>query len=322
MTDTSVEASQQPPPDNPSSVLVARRVQLGLSLESVANSLKLTQRMLQTLESGDYDKLPGDTFTRGYIRSYARLVGLDANRLALDYDRLRGIETRERQVSGISQVAPAKSNRLLFRVSTLAVVLAILLSLFFWWREHQPVSLSERAGYPQDSLLQDNQAITVDALDMPEPLQQPAYLSEVVPPLDVLDAAPTVDAEVAVEEPAGEASPEASAETPLPAAQDAAVSNAASTAEPVNEPALAETGNRLQLSFNADCWVQVSSLAGQVLHSELMRAGQQLDLQHASGMALVLGAAEAVASARFNGEDIQLTQSGQPSGVVRIRLGE
>lgn len=319
MTDIPVEASeQQPPPDNPASVLAARRVQLGLSLESVANSLKLTQRMLQTLESGDYDKLPGDTFTRGYIRSYARLVGLDANRLALDYDRLRGIETRERQVSGISQMAPAKSNRLLFRVSTLAVVLAILLSLFFWWREHQPVSLSERAGYPQDSLLQDNQAIAVDALDMPEPLQQPAYLSEVVPPLDVLDAAPTVDAEVAVEEPAGEASPEASAEAPLPDAEAAAVS----TAEPVNEPVPVENGNRLQLSFSADCWVQVSSLGGQVLHSELMRAGQQLDLQHASGMALVLGAAEAVASARFNGEDIQLTQSGQPSGVVRIRLGE
>ena len=319
MTDTSVEASQQqPPPDNPSSVLVARRVQLGLSTESVANSLKLTQRMLQTLEDGDYDKLPGDTFTRGYIRSYARLVGLDANRLALDYDRLRGIETREHPVSGISKVAPAKGSRLLFRVSTLAIVLAILLSLFFWWREHQPASLSERAGYPQDSLLQDNEDITVDALDMPEPLQQPAYLSEVVQPLDVLDVAPTVDVEVAVEEPAGELS----AEAPLPAAQDATVSNAVSTAEPVNEPALAETGNRLQLSFNADCWVQVSSLAGQVLHSELMRAGQQLDVQHAAGMALVLGAAEAVASARFNGEDIQLTQSGQPSGVVRIRLDE
>lgn len=311
MTDTPVEASkQQPSPDNPASVLAARRVELDLTIESVATSLKLSRRMLQTLENGDFDSLPGDTFTRGYIRSYARLVGLDANRLALDYDRLRGIETRERQVSGISKVAPVSGSRILFKVSTLAVVLAILLSLFFWWREHQPTHLSERAGYPQDSLLQDNEEIAVDALDLPEPLQRFNGGELVAQPLDTdLPAQPEMPAEESAVDLDASAPQTMDDSDPLPASSS-------------DDSVTAQSGNRLQLSFSSDCWVQVSSLGGQVLHSELMRAGQSLDLQHETGMALVLGAAEAVSSARFNGEDIQLTQSGQPSGVVRIRLGE
>ncbi|TVP89155.1 MAG: helix-turn-helix domain-containing protein [Pseudomonadaceae bacterium] len=309
--DIPVEASeQQPPPENPASVLAACRVQQELSLESVASSLKLTKRMLQTLENGDFDSLPGDTFTRGYIRSYARLLGLDPNRLALDYDRLRGIETRERKVSDISKVENVRGGHMLLKVSTLAVVLAILLSLFFWWREHQPTSLSERAGYPQDSLLQDNEDIAVDALNLPEPLQRINGERLVTEPLGTdISAEP----ELAVDESALEAD--------LPSAPETDnVDRATETG--ASEQSAAGAGNRLQISFSADCWVQVSSLGGQVLHSELMRAGQSLDLQHDSGMALVLGAAEAVASARFNGEDIQLTRNGQQSGVVRIRLGE
>ncbi len=312
MTDTPVEVSEQPPPpDNPASVLAARRVELDMTLESVASSLKLSRRMLQTLENGDFDNLPGDTFTRGYIRSYARLVGLDANRLALDYDRLRGIETRERQVSQISKVAPVSGSRILFKVSTLAVVLAILLSLFFWWREHQPTSLSERAGYPQDSLLQDNEDIAVDALDLPEPLRQINGAESVTEPMDG-----SVPQEIAAD------AVDSAADLDVASEQPPEDVDAAPAASPVDESVVAQSGNRLQISFSADCWVQVSSLGGQVLHSELMRAGQSLDLQHDSGMALVLGAAEAVASVRFNGEDVQLTRNGQPSGVVRIRLGE
>ena len=92
--------------------------------------------------------------------------------------------------------------------------------------------------------------------------------------------------------------------------------------EPVAAEPDTDTGNRLALAFSADCWVQVTGVDGQSLHSGLMRAGQSLELTHEAGMALVLGAAEAVSSARFNGETIQLSTNGQPSGVVRIRLGE
>ena len=47
----------------------------------VAQALKLKPRQVEALESGDWGKLPGQTFVRGFVRNYARLVGLDAERL-------------------------------------------------------------------------------------------------------------------------------------------------------------------------------------------------------------------------------------------------
>ena len=57
--------------------LRAAREKAGLQISEVALSLKLGERQLAALENGDWDKLPGSTFIRGFIRNYARLLGLD-----------------------------------------------------------------------------------------------------------------------------------------------------------------------------------------------------------------------------------------------------
>ncbi|MEO5701050.1 MAG: RodZ domain-containing protein [Casimicrobiaceae bacterium] len=49
----------------------------GLSLDAVAQQLKLAPRQVKALEDGDYTLLPGRTFVRGFARNYARLMGLD-----------------------------------------------------------------------------------------------------------------------------------------------------------------------------------------------------------------------------------------------------
>ena len=58
-------------------LLVAARGARGLSIEAVAQQLKLSPRQVRALEQGDYGLLPGRTFVRGFVRNYARLVGLD-----------------------------------------------------------------------------------------------------------------------------------------------------------------------------------------------------------------------------------------------------
>lgn len=54
----------------------AREAQ-GLTVEAVAQQLKLAPRQVQALESDDYGRLPGRTFVRGFARNYARFVQLD-----------------------------------------------------------------------------------------------------------------------------------------------------------------------------------------------------------------------------------------------------
>ncbi len=62
---------------SPGILLSNERVKRGLSLQEVADRLKLSRKQLEAIENDEYDKLPGATFARGFVRNYAKLLGLD-----------------------------------------------------------------------------------------------------------------------------------------------------------------------------------------------------------------------------------------------------
>lgn len=68
--------------------LSAARQRLGLSVADVARIIKFSHRQIEALESENFSSLSGATFVRGFIRSYARLVQLDAAPLLARFDRL------------------------------------------------------------------------------------------------------------------------------------------------------------------------------------------------------------------------------------------
>ncbi|HYT74893.1 MAG TPA: RodZ domain-containing protein [Vicinamibacterales bacterium] len=65
--------------------LRAARERAGLTLEDVSARTKIKQSMLQAIETGDFDRLPGPFFTRAFIRSYARELRLPADEIVKDY---------------------------------------------------------------------------------------------------------------------------------------------------------------------------------------------------------------------------------------------
>jgi cytoskeletal protein RodZ len=72
------------------STLREAREAKGLSLEMIADKLKLRTSLLSLLEAGEFHQLPEGIFTRSYIQSYAKLVGLDAAPFVQVYDRVSG----------------------------------------------------------------------------------------------------------------------------------------------------------------------------------------------------------------------------------------
>jgi cytoskeleton protein RodZ len=68
--------------------LKAARERLGMTHTDVAQRLKYAARQVQALEEGKFDTLPGLTFQRGFVRGYAKLVGLDPNEMVarLEYE--------------------------------------------------------------------------------------------------------------------------------------------------------------------------------------------------------------------------------------------
>jgi cytoskeleton protein RodZ len=60
-------------------LLRAGREAAGLTVAAVSQQLKLAPRQIAALEEGDFAKLPGRTFIRGFVRNYARLLRLDSD---------------------------------------------------------------------------------------------------------------------------------------------------------------------------------------------------------------------------------------------------
>jgi cytoskeletal protein RodZ len=56
-----------------------------ISLEDVSLSTKIGTRLLQALEEEKFDQLPGGIFNKGFVRAYARHLGLDENQAVADY---------------------------------------------------------------------------------------------------------------------------------------------------------------------------------------------------------------------------------------------
>src|SRR5256885_7359868 len=77
-------------------LLRAAREAAGLSQDAVAQQLKLAPRQVRAIEEDDYARLPGRTFVRGFVRNYARLVGLDPDAIAQALPRGESVSPLER----------------------------------------------------------------------------------------------------------------------------------------------------------------------------------------------------------------------------------
>lgn len=57
----------------------------GITLEEITESTKISRRHLEALEGEHFDQLPGGVFNKGFVRAYARFLGLDEDRAVADY---------------------------------------------------------------------------------------------------------------------------------------------------------------------------------------------------------------------------------------------
>lgn len=81
-------------------VLKSTREKLGLSINDVSLSTKISPRILKALEEGAYKELPSQSFTRGFIKSYSSYLKIDAQPIIESYDAfIQGPDIREHAVA-------------------------------------------------------------------------------------------------------------------------------------------------------------------------------------------------------------------------------
>jgi cytoskeleton protein RodZ len=116
-----------------------------MSLEEAARQLKFAPRQLQALEAGELERLPGGTFVRGMLRSYARLLHLDAQPLLAQIGDRVPPPDAERLAQRFRQPVPfsdgARRSNLAY-VALSLTLLAVVAAVALEWRQ-------ERAGTPR-----------------------------------------------------------------------------------------------------------------------------------------------------------------------------
>jgi cytoskeletal protein RodZ len=96
-----------------------------VSLEEIAQTTRIPLRMLQYLEEDRYDQLPGEVFAKGFLRSYARAIGLPESEVLGRWARVRRLSEPVRAAPVTAITGPDRSQRF-----GIAIALVILLLLF------------------------------------------------------------------------------------------------------------------------------------------------------------------------------------------------
>jgi cytoskeletal protein RodZ len=129
--------------------LRAAREAKGLSLEDVATETRVPLRHLESLEVGDWSRLPAPTYTIGFAKSYASAIGLDRNEIG---EQLRAEMGGYRSETGTQEVAqPVDPARAMPRWLVLSAIAAvILLILVFSWFQNRSISPPDETAQPAE----------------------------------------------------------------------------------------------------------------------------------------------------------------------------
>jgi len=162
--------TELPQPKGPGARLKAARKTKDIHLDKVAAQLHLRRDMLIALEEDDYDHLPARVFIVGYMRNYARYIGLPAEAIIQSLDQFLPAEDKDKP--GLPKVGSdagdvfkpsAKARKSPFSFFSL-VLLAAAVAVFFIWKE----------GYLDRSFTSSSALIEDIQLDMPGDAVKPS----------------------------------------------------------------------------------------------------------------------------------------------------
>ncbi len=109
--------------------LRAARVAAGRSVEDIASELHMHVKQINALEQDDFEFFPSAAFVKGYLRSYCKIVGIDAQPLLTEFSR---VDTKEPTWTTHAPLEDRRPNKWLLGVGTIVVV-ALLAGLFVVW---------------------------------------------------------------------------------------------------------------------------------------------------------------------------------------------
>lgn len=256
------------------------RLRKNLNLEQISRETKISGRLLEAIEKDHFEQLPGGVFAKSFVRQYARFLGLDAEELAAEVQKVIQPEPDLQHLQETPSEPSFRVPRMLewdggstrtrnSPLPSLAMVVAVMLvcsAIYAWWQRSR----------------------------RPAPTPQPVLATQTAPRPPAGKAAEPTEVTQAVTSPAEQPSKTDVAQSEQPPA-----GTAASTA-PASNPAAA-----LHLTVSAD---DVTWLRAWADNKEVMTVTLQ------PGESKTVDAADEIRVRTGNAGGLQLNVNGKPVG--------
>lgn len=244
------------------------RLRLELGLCDISRDTRIPERYLNALEEDNYDDMPGAAYAGGFVRGYARQLGLDENEVLARY---RTEIRLEKPTYNFSLQEPPTESRLPSRAMVISGLVVAIMAYGTWFSLHtKPVDVAVSPVMSEQVASQISEPVNHrEQLESFTPGAQGEDRQATVEDIVVSSAEETDEAEVAV----------VKDETDVAAAASPAAS--------------AKDEDMMVVEAVEDSWIHVTQ--GQdVLYSGIMKAGNSFTAQEKEGVELTTGNAGGV----------------------------
>jgi cytoskeleton protein RodZ len=314
--------------NGPGHLLEKKREALGLSVQEVADALHITMHYVRALETDAHDKLPGDVFIKGYLRSYASLLQLDPTviiNVYLDFSSERANAELE---SSTRQRRNRNRNMPWIIVSGIAFVGMAIALWYFSSGAAAPVNgTSVQAVAPTSTAnvrsVGTTSATTIDDVATTRAVPSvPAQSPAPEPTLSAPELPLQSDAEIPAERLDSNSAPEVDL-VPDQAVQEIQDETRKFSAEEGPERLIAVDGggeDLVQITFSGESMVQVQDANDEQLYRDVRVAGDVLRISGTAPFNILLGDASN-SELSFNGTKVDFSTSIRIDNSARLTIG-
>jgi len=283
----------------------------GLSIDDVSRQLRLSAQQIEAIEKEDFEKLPGRTFLRGFIRNYANLVQLNpVPLLQMLPESTRVISTYERtpfknkQISFSSNREKPGNHSLIIAIILFVIILgAYLLFENGGWNKNSDISAesvetkTESATASVEIQLPLPGVVKNTSNTSDSPANKPSEVNNPVPATENTAAQADVKTESAAE-------------------NKSAVEKTDKTEKTV---AFDKNTGHLYFKLTADSWIKVVDGKGVTVFEQLKKSGSEQIVTGKRPLSLVIGNASGV-NLTYNDKEIDISSYKKQGGTARFTL--
>ena len=300
VTDTSAaqpseqDSSYQESLSGPGALLKRAREQQGLTQNDVASKIYVKPATVEALEQDKIDGTMSVTFTKGYVRNYAKLLGLDHVMIIEEFDRIHSTPKSSAQLQSFSQRVAKQAHDDRWMMVTWVILFLIIAGVVAWWYQQDDSAVDdEEAVISQQDTQSNNQGLEATERSAAQESQ------------DMADEAMRI-------------------------ARNAASGAAQQAAETVNDVTGTDAGNTvgaddadagnntsqnsqgavpvaMAFTFGEDCWVSITDATGEQIAHGTKRAGRTMQVTGQPPIKVTLGAPDQVA-VTYAGQTVDISK--------------